>query len=600
MATLSAGSSTSVTVAAGSILHAAGIGEVNIRPGMVERVSGIGEYGPYDTTTSINIRAIGSVIYWQEEVDNEEGIPYAPPVELYAFPFNTEGAQAAIDAISNGGSAGTVIFSGVDYDFTSGGVAMKAGVSYIATTPLITTTGDVPDSAMFANGGGTRLINGPGVYSFTWNNVDQASLPAANLASTGLLGISLYGLCSFGGAGLLSAGAVNTMGLISCKLDQLFFYDATDWGIKLDNFMQLTIGDIRGRNTVRGGGIRYGCTLGSRAASPGAPLLIPGNTLWNGNTFIFNSNNGARGIEFFGKTTTADNQLNELTNKGRWQVNRFGSGAVTMSLAFVNGSATVTIADANHYAQIIEGGWFGFSGSAPGGFNTIDPYVVVFKDDATQTIRLATSMNAFGTTGLSSTSTASFNATYGGPAGLAINFDALSLMTVADLGFQDLELFGNVCSIYSRRSRQTKLQIGELRASDHNGTFVVRDGHLGIEAHAMAGIGRCTTDSNARINIKNITGCTRSMTTTTTLPMTADEHEMVYLYNNAAGKQWTLGAGQPPDYRFKIHQMGAGVATVSLSGTTCTGPLATTGAGTSLEVWTVPNSLNAYYSKLTA
>jgi hypothetical protein len=310
---------------------------------------------------------------------------------------------------------------------------------------------------------------------------------------------------------------------------------------------------------------------------------------------------GARGIEFFGKTTTSDNQMNELTNKGRWQINRFGSGAVTMSLAFSTGSATVTIADANHYSQIIEGGWFGFVGSAPGGFNTIDPYVVVARDDATQTIRLATSMSAFGTTGITcSGSPGSYSVTYGGTAGLAINFDSVSLMTVADLGFQDLELFGNVCSIYSRRSRSTSLQIGELRASDHNGTFVIRDAHLGVEAQGMSSIGRCTTDSNARIKIKNKVACTRSITTTTTLTMTSDEHEMEYLYNNAAGKTFTLPSGMPPDYRFVIHQMGAGAATVSLSGTTCTGPLATTGAGTKLEVWNVPNSANAYYSKLTA
>jgi hypothetical protein len=173
-------------------------------------------------------------------------------------------------------------------------------------------------------------------------------------------------------------------------------------------------------------------------------------------------------------------------------------------------------------------------------------------------------------------------------------------MTVADLGFQDLELFGNVCSIYSRRSRSTSLQIGELRASDHNGTFVIRDAHLGVEAQGMSSIGRCTTDSNARIKIKNKVACTRSITTTTTLTMTSDEHEMEYLYNNAAGKTFTLPSGMPPDYRFVIHQMGAGAATVSLSGTTCTGPLATTGAGTKLEVWNVPNSANAYYSKLTA
>ena len=524
----------------------------------------------------------------------------APANYTGAWPLTNEGVQAAIDRINASGEPGTVIFAPRDYAMAASAV-QKSGVSYLGVTPAITSSGDIPDSAMFANGGGTRFINVPGIYSFIYNNVDQAALPASNLSSTGLFGISLYGLCSVGGLGLISAGAANTMGLIDCTLDRLYYYDATDWGIKLTNYMQLTIGDLRGRQTIRGGGIQYGCQLGSRVGSPGSPVLIPGNTLWNGNTFIFNSHNGARGIEFFGKTTTADNQMNELTNKGRWQVNRFGPGAVDMSLAFVNGSATITIANSAHYDQIIEGGWFGFVSTAPGGFNTIDPYVVVFRDDATQTIRLATSMSAFGTTGLSSTATGSFTVKYGGPAAVAINFDALSLFTVADLGFLDMELFGNICTVYARRARTTKFQLGELRASDHNGTFVIRDAHLGVDAHAMVSIGRCTTDSNARIKIKNGTACTRYLTTTSTLSLLADEHEMEYLYNNAAGKGFTLPAGMPPDYRFVVHQVGAGAVTITLSGTTVigSGPLATTGAGSKLEVWNVPNTANTYYTRLT-
>lgn len=542
----------------------------------------------------------GAKIIGFKNPDGTDGF-FNPGYIEYAFPFTKEGAQSAVDKINSSGRPGTVVFSGVDYDFTSGGVNMKPGVSYFATPPLITTTGDIPDSAMFANGGGTRFINGAGVYSFTWNNVDQAALPASNLANTGLYGISLYGLCSIGGAGLLSAGAVNTMGLISCQLDQLFFYDPTDWGIKLENFMQLTIGDIRGRQTVRGGGIRYGCTLGSRAGSPGSPLLIPGNTLWKGNTFMFSSHMGTRGIEFFGKTTTADNQLNELTNKGRWQVNRFGPGSITMSVAFTTGSATATIANPAHYDQIIEGGWFGFSGSAPGAFTTTEAFVVVARDDATQTIRLSRTMSAGSTAGITCTgSPGSYNMIYGGTAGVAINLDGLTTMTVADLGFLDLELLGNVCSIYSRRSRQTAMQLGEMYASAHNGSIVAYDAHLSLSAHSLTGIGRSTIDTNSRIKITNLLAAHRYVNTTTGLTMVADHHEVTFLYDNAAGKTFTLPSGMPPDFRFKIPQMGAGAATISLSGTTCTGPLATTGAGTMLEVWSVPGSTNAYFSKLTA
>ena len=410
MATLTAGNSIQVTLKPGNILAVSGVGEVTTRSGMPEPLNGFGNYGPYDTLRIINLKAIAQIMYWQEENDDSVGQSNSPPREIHAFPFTSAGVQAAIDSIADSGSVGTVILAGLDYDFSAGSVTLRPGASIEGTLPQITPSGgDVPDSVFFVTGG-TRCINATGQYSFIFNSIPQGALPASNLALTGLYGISFKKLASIGGAGLLSAGAVNTLGLEKCQLDDLFFQDASDWGIQLHNYMQLTIGNITGRQSVKGGGVRYACTLGTRSVSS---VLLPGNTVWNGITHLFCTHMGSRGIEIYNKTTTSSNQHNELTNRGRWQVNRFAGGAVDMSLAFVNGSADITIANAAHYALMIESGCFAFTGTVPTGFNAIDTYFVVNKNDTNQTIQLATSNYAFTATGISAGSTGSHTVKYG-------------------------------------------------------------------------------------------------------------------------------------------------------------------------------------------
>lgn len=65
MATIAAGSYTSISVSVGSVLHVAGVAEISIRPGSSEQISSVGEFGPYDVATSIGVKAISLVSYWQ-------------------------------------------------------------------------------------------------------------------------------------------------------------------------------------------------------------------------------------------------------------------------------------------------------------------------------------------------------------------------------------------------------------------------------------------------------------------------------------------------------------------------------------------------------
>jgi hypothetical protein len=143
-----------------------------------------------------------------------------------------------------------------------------------------------------------------------------------------LYNVAIEGVTSIGGAGLLRVGAANTLGMIKCRLNNIFYEDATGWGIELHNFMQCEFGNMTGRNAIKGGGIRYGCQLGSRVA-PGNAVLIPGNSTWWGTSFIFNSHVSGRGYEWYARTTTDANQLNELHAQGaKFQVNRFIGSSV--------------------------------------------------------------------------------------------------------------------------------------------------------------------------------------------------------------------------------------------------------------------------------
>jgi len=591
MAILVAGSSNRVTLKAGNILVVTGVGQVGISPGIFDGVSGVGYFGPYDTARSININATSQIMYWEEENDNSQGETNASPRDIYAFPYTTAGVQAAIDSIADAGAVGTVNLAAVDFDFSAGPVTLRPGASIKGALPLITPTGgDVPDSVFFVTGG-TRIINAPGQYSFIFNATPQASLPASDLALTGLYGLSFKRMASIGGAGLLSAGSVNTLGLQKCQLDDLFWQDASDWGIQLHNYMQLTIGNITARQSVKGGGIRYSCTLGTRSVSA---VLLPGNTVWNGITHIFCTHMGSRGIEIYNKTTTSANQHNELTNKGRWQVNRFAGGAVDMSLAFTNGSPDIVIANAAHYDLMIESGCFGFTSTAPTGFNTIDTYFVVNKNDANQTIQLATSNYAFTTTGISAGSTGSHTVKYGGTPGLSINNDSLSLLTVADLGFLDLELEGNICTIWARRCRSTNGQIGEIRASEHFGSITLRDAHLELKCNSLAGLIRNSTDSNSRLRL-NAAEFDRAVNAA--VPLTVSEHSQRLFVNNAATQDFTVDVNMPNDFRVKLVQIGAGAAGfVAGAGVTISSTNKRTAAvGAEIELCKVPNQQNIYY-----
>ncbi len=453
--------------------------------------------------------------------------------DVVAFPYNAAGVQFAIDTIVATGKPGRVLLAVEDYDFLTGGVVPADNVSMKGIPYLRKAAGDIPDSDMQVSKG-TRFINGAGITSILFNAVDQPALPAAGtLGATGLYKCNFEGLTSIGGKGLMKIGAQNTLGAQECYFNDCYYFDATGWGIELHNFMQCTFGNLRGRNTIKGGGIRYGCTLGSRVGSPGSAVLIPGNSTWQGTSFIFTSHVSGRGYEWFGRTTTDSNQLNELHAEGaKFQFNRFIGSATppTITLQVTANNPDIEVPNQAEYDLLIETGAMSLISSAPSAMGTTDTYFIVSKNDTNKTIRLQTSNlpNSF----VTPTSGGPFVAHYGGPPGLCINFDTLSLMTSSHIGNYDIEIQGNICSVYGRRIRSTVFSIAEMYNTFHRGALVIRDSVVRIKAKLTDAIGYCNFDGNTHLNLENETATTRNVTSGFTLAK--GNHGLEYIMNNVA------------------------------------------------------------------
>lgn len=96
MATIAAGSSFTVTMAAGTVLDVSGNAEINFGAGRYESVTGEGRYGPYSVATTAVIKAIGPVVFQNYVLSSQGGV---------AFDSSSNGGK--VDGIVN--SDGTIV-----------------------------------------------------------------------------------------------------------------------------------------------------------------------------------------------------------------------------------------------------------------------------------------------------------------------------------------------------------------------------------------------------------------------------------------------------------------------------------------------------------
>lgn len=423
----------------------------------------------------------------------------AEATDIVAFPYNAQGMQTAVNLINSTGRPGTVLFAPVDYDCTVP-TTWASNISTKGYPKLKQPTGDIPDSDIQATSGGTRLVNSPGVYSIVYNFADVANLPPNNFGGNSLMNCKFDSIASVGGAGLMKIGAKNIMGAVKCSFNDLYYQDASDWGIHLYNFQQCDFGNMTGRNGIPNGGIRYAFDIPHRPGDAGTePLLLAGNSTWRDRTFIFNSSFAARGVEIY---ISPGSQCNQLNFMGAGQVNRFGGNAqgIDMTMIFSNTSADVGFVNPAHYDLMVVGGAFQFKAGAVNWWEPTATHYVVSKNDANKTVQLSESM--YGAARTASQNSSSIVMTYGGHPGLAFCGSASSIGTNIDLGWWDLEISGNVTSLYTFGFRGS-INISEMYASigARKATVTARASNLVINTTYPIGWMEVTNNANVELNV---------------------------------------------------------------------------------------------------
>ncbi len=525
--------------------------------------------------TTTNPRKVDKIL---EEALNNSSVAQN---QKLAYPFTADGVIAAIQAIVDTGKPGTVLLASETYTIDKD-IPMQRGVSLVGVLPNFTFTGDVPDSAYFHESG-TLFNCSPGVVALKWNNVPQGSIPA-DLAPTGVGAGKIYGITFFGGKRHIDTGATNTLGLQFWDINEVYSYNCDEWGYNFENFMHCSFGNIRQRNSIPGGGIRFADTLDA--------TLLPGNSYVYGDIFSFTTDRRSRSIVFEAIGGTG-NTFNQFNVSGRLQANRFGvASTLAISASMTNGSSTITIADSTQYDNCRVGMPLVFAGTTPGGFTQNFCYFVASRNDGAQTITLAS--QPLSTSAVSSTSTGNFTLTCGGFPGLEIHGNTNSLFTNCDFGHLDIECFFSICSVSLRRLRTSQMLIAEVYNSQAKNTIVARDVGGLIECINVANLGRCDFDSSSSgLIVKYKLGGRRSLTAGETL--VAARKDCTLVVNSASPVTITIPADMPPNFDFDIIQAGAGQVTIATSGTTLTHRLAhTKTAGQWAKVSVNQNGVDSY------
>lgn len=387
---------------------------------------------------------------------------------ILAFPFNSDGIDAAVAAIVATGKPGVVEYAATDYQITRD-FQLVDYVSHIGVEPQLQFIGDVPD-ADFTCVGGTRFILSPGVTAMKYNNVARAS-EEPDIALAALKCGKMYGITFIGGKRGVDIGAYLAMGPAWWEFDQLYFFDQTDdYAFNVVNFQHCQFGRIYASTQLTSGsGIRLGSAL--------TATLLPGNSTVTGELYTYCKYRKNRSvvIESFGPSGVSGS-LNELKVSGRLQGNRYGAATPdTISMVTTSGDANIVISDNTQFDLMQIGMPFTFSSAAPTGYlgsNAI-VYFVISRNVATNTITVGEIHDA--TTPITPTSSGTYAAKCSGYPSIEIKGNKFNVISNSVLGHIDAEAFGNVCAVYLARLRGCTGHLAEVMGSATGSALAARD-----------------------------------------------------------------------------------------------------------------------------
>lgn len=577
MANLTAGQTENVFLSRGDTLNISGNVEVFTSPGIVSIQQSAGSYGPFDSDRTIIAKAISNAAYWMGQTD--VGVPAEMEKRFYAFPFTTEGCQAAEDAAS-ASVGGTVVYAGVRYKIASSiqarsyvnRVGQMPGLNYVAASGPI----EIPD-VTFAAYGGTIFEIANGVECFTFNSND---IPAqlTDLATQGITSSTWKNMAFVGGKGAIKLGALYAMGPLWCQFSDLYFFNQTDYHFHVENYQHCQFHNFWSKNNLSStGGYHYYTSVSDPVGPTG---LIPGNSSWTGEHYSYTTSLFAKNYVFYARGL-ADCQMNELAINARMQANRYGDVATDYSVTTVGGgSPNVVLAVPSDIVKFPVGMPLVFTSGTPQ-FLAAGAVYFVNTNNGVDTITLSPTPSAsLGYAGVTITNAASFTVKSSGWPALIAYANATSLINNTAFGDNwDIEAASNVCAVMLSRVFSSTFGLHEIMPSVTNTAIVARSASVEISCRGLTNV---TTDFDDQLNniitvVKNKAGGYRYLTAGLTL--TRNYHDCDIYIENAGAQNVTVPDLKLGGFKCRITQLGAGQLTVVGSGVTVNGRLGLKTAG---------------------
>lgn len=484
---------------------------------------------------------------------NEAPTEGAPAVEVIAYPYNSDGIDAAITSIVQSGKPGTVKYLAQDYSITRD-IVLANNVSHVGVPAALTFSGDVPD-ADFTVTGGTRFILSAGVTGFKHNNVDKA-VEETNIAEESCTGVNLYGITFIGGKRAIDAGAYHAMGMVFSEFDQLYGMDQTDdFAFNFVNFQHCEFGRIyTSSQLTAGSGIRLGAALSA--------TLLPGNSTVRGELFTYCKNRKNRSIviESYGPSGCV---LNQMKVAGRLQGNRYGAATPdSITMTFTNASPDIGVANATHFDTLQIDMPVAFD-TAVAGFSVRTVYYVRTRNTGNQTITLAEA--PYSTVSLNATATTSGVSRCSGYPSLEIVGRNGCAISHSDFGLIDAEAFGNVCAVSISKTRFCVGYLAEIMTSATNTALACRDVVQGLTYGGQVSLTQDESALYGQVTVQNDAGGPFAYSGGS-FTLDASHNNRMYRYTGTSDITITVPNNLPKGFEFGITATGAtGIVTFAAS-----------------------------------
>lgn len=479
-----------------------------------------------------------------------------------AYPYNSDGIQAAVDRIVATGKPGTVVYASEQYTVTAS-VPLVDGVSHIGVFTKMNFSGDIPDVG-WTPSGGTIVNIAAGVEFLVYNHIDIVN-QVVGLGEASLTGVQIKNMAFVGGKGAIKIGAYRNMGPTYCKFSDLYFLNQTDYHFHVENFQHCEFNNFHGKNQLTStGGFHYYMSVEDPAGPTG---LLPGNSHWVGEHYSWSSSRLAKNYVFFARGVQ-DCQMNELAILARMQANRYGDVATSYTLTSVGGgSPNFILGTPSDITKFPVGMPLVFTSGTPQ-FLTAGAVYYVNTNNGVDTITLTYNpVPTTGYAGVTITNAASFTARMSGFPAVIFHASNGSLINHCDLGDNwDVEASGNVCAVSMYRVRASTFGLHEVMPSDTNTAIAARDCAMSINCRIISNV---TTDfddtlTNTNLVVNNLLAGNRYITAGETV--TRGRHQSTLMVNSATPVTITIPSGMVSGFNFSVVQVGAGQVTIATSG----------------------------------